>query len=85
MIFALMFDILGSLLSFYALPFATILCTVAVMAIEGKSVIENSRRKKAHVADVPEVIKQIVQAATTEQGTEIFNKIVEQLTKSKNA
>ena len=79
MLFALMFDILGSLLQFYVLPFATILCTIAVIYIEGKSVVENSRRKKAHAADIPEIVKQIVQAATTEQGIEIFNKISEQL------
>lgn len=75
MLFALMFDILGSLLSFYIVPFATILCTIAVIYIEGKSVVENSKRKKAHTADVPEIVKRIVQAATTEQGHEILNEI----------
>ena len=75
MLFALMFDILGSLLSFYIIPFATILCTTAIMYIEGKSVIENSRRKKAHAAEVPDIVKQIVQATTTEQGNEILDKI----------
>lgn len=75
MIFALMFDVLGSLLSFYIIPFATILCTIAVIYIEGRSVVENSKRKKAHAADVPEVVKLIVQAATTEQGHEVLEKI----------
>ena len=75
MLFALMFDILGSLLSFYIVPFATILCTIAVIYIEGKSVVENSKRKKAHAADVPNIVKKIVQAATTEQGHEILNEI----------
>ena len=76
MLFTLMFDALGNLLVFYKLPFATILCTVAIICIEGKSVIENSRRKKAHVADVPEIIKQIVHAKNVEQGLEIFSKII---------
>ena len=75
MLFALMFDILGSLLSFYIVPFATILCTIAVIYIEGKSVVENSKRKKAHAADVPEIVKRIVQAATAEQGHEILSEI----------
>lgn len=75
MLFALMFDILGSLLSFYIVPFATILCTIAIIYIEGKSVVENSKRKKAHAAEVPDIVKQIVQATTTEQGHEILNKI----------
>lgn len=75
MLFALMFDILGSLLSFYIVPFATILCTMAVIYIECKSVIENSRRKKAHAADVPEIVKKIVQAVTAEQGSEILEEV----------
>lgn len=80
MLFALMFDILGSLLSFYIIPFVTILCTVAVMYIEGKSVVENSKRKKAHAAEVPDIVKQIVQATTAEQGHEILDKISQLLT-----
>lgn len=84
MLFALMFDMLGSLLSFYAIPFATILCTVAIIWIEGKSVIENSRHKKAHAADVPEIVKQIVQCATTEKGLEIFNRLQSELSKPKS-
>lgn len=79
MIFALMFDMLGSLLSFYVIPIATILCTVAIIYIEARSVIENSKRKKAHAAEVPDIIKQIVQATTAEQGHEILNKISELL------
>ena len=75
MLFALMFDALGSLLSFYVLPFATVLCTVAITFIEGTSVVENSRRKKAHAARVPDIIMQIVQATTTEQGNEVLKKI----------
>ena len=80
MLFALMFDILGSLLSFYIVPFATILCTIAVIYIEGKSVVENSKRKKAHAADVPDIVKKIVQAATVEQGHEIINEITKIIT-----
>lgn len=79
MLFGFMFDCLGMLLPFYILPFSTMLCALGVIAIEGKSVIENSARKKAHAADIPEVIKKIIQAATTKDA-EI---IVEQLTNKK--
>lgn len=75
MLFALMFDILGSLLSFYIIPFATILCTIAVIYIECTSVVENSKRKKAHAGEVPDIVMQIVQAATAEQGHEILDRI----------
>lgn len=79
LMFAFMVDALGSLLSFYILPFTTMLCALAILCIEGKSVLENSKRRKAHVADVPDMIKQIIQAATTEQGNDVFNKIVKQV------
>lgn len=75
MLFALMFDTLGSLLSFYKIPVATILCTIAIIYIEGKSVVENSKRKKAHAADVPEVVKQIAQADNVEKILELLKKI----------
>lgn len=76
MLFAVMFDALGvCFVHFYYLPFITILSTVAIMAIEGKSVIENSRRKKAHAAEIPDIIKKIVKAATAEQGLAILNQI----------
>lgn len=82
--FALMFDALGSLLPFYAIPFGTILCTVAIICIEGKSVIENSRRKKTHAADIPEIVKQIVQASTARQGSDILTKIINELKTDKD-
>lgn len=84
LMFAFMVDALGSLLSFYILPFATMLCALAILCIEGKSVLENSKRRKAHAGDVPDIVKQIIQAATTEQGHEVFNKIVNQLNVNKN-
>lgn len=83
LMFTFMVDALGSLLSFYILPFATMLCALAILCIEGKSVLENSKRRKAHAGDVPDMIKQIIQAATTEQGHKVFNSIVEQITVNK--
>lgn len=84
LMFAFMVDALGSLLSFYILPFATMLCALAILCIEGKSVLENSKRRKAHAGDVPDMVKQIIQAVTTEQGNDVFNKIVNQLNMNKN-
>ena len=84
LLFALMFDMLGSFLSFYKVPFATILCAISIMLIEGRSVIENSRRKKAHAADIPDIVKQIVQAATAKQGHDVLEKIVNELKQQDN-
>ena len=75
LMFLLLFDLIGSLFEFYKLPFATLLGSVAVIAIELKSVIENSRRKKSHSAEIPEIIKEIVQCTTTAKGEEILKRI----------
>lgn len=76
MLFAIMFDALGiCFVHSYLLPFATIVCTIAIMLIEGKSVVENGRRKKAHAADIPEIIRQIMKAVTTKQATEILEQL----------
>lgn len=75
MLFGFMFDCLGMLLPFYILPFGTMLCTIGVIAIEGKSVIENSARKKANAADIPDMIKKIIQAATTKEAEHILNEL----------
>lgn len=80
MLFFLMFDLLGMLLPFYNLPYGTMLVTVAILIIEGLSVVENHKRKKAHAAHVPEVIKKIVQASTLEQGLAILNQIKQEVT-----
>lgn len=79
MLFGFMFDCLGMLLPFYILPFVTMLCTTGTILIEGKSVLENSARKKAHAADIPEVIKKIIHAAS-QKDAEI---ILEQLANKK--
>lgn len=79
MLFGFMFDCLGMLLPFYILPFGTMLCTAGIIMIEGKSVLENSARKKAHAADIPDVIKKIIQAATTKDA----ELVLEQLTNKK--
>lgn len=65
--FAMIFDILGAFLSFYYLPFLSMLCTMAIVIIEARSVVENSGRRRSHAAEVPALIKDIVEAATTEQ------------------
>jgi len=83
LIFTLMFDMLGALLPFYSLPFATMLCAIGIICIEARSVIENSQRKHSHAAEVPDMVKQIVEAATSEQGAEVLSTISDMLSKYK--
>lgn len=79
LIFALLFDLIGSLFTFYKLPFVTMLGSISVIAIELASVIENSKRKKSHAAEVPDIIKKIIQCATTKDGEKILEEITKEL------
>lgn len=73
LLFTLMFDAMGMLLVFYSLPFATMVCTASILAIEGKSMIEHSARKKSSAADIPEMVRQIIKAANTRDAQNIID------------
>lgn len=79
LIFLLLFDLISSLFEFYKLPFATLLGSVAVIAIELKSVIENSRRKKSHSAEIPDIVKEIIQCSTVGRGKEILEQLIKEV------
>lgn len=83
LMFLLLFDMIGSLFPFYTLPFASILGSIAVIAIELISVIENSKRKKSHAGEIPEIVKKIVQCATSKDGEKILDEIRKELNDNK--
>lgn len=83
LIFALLFDLIGSLFTFYKLPFASILGSISVIAIELASVLENSRRKKSHSAEIPDMVRKIIQCATTKDGEKILEEIRKELQENK--
>lgn len=83
LIFLLLFDMIGSLFSFYKLPFASIVGSIAVITIELISVLENSKRKKSHSAEIPSIIKKIIQCATAKDGEKILEEISKELQDNK--
>ncbi|MBE6326650.1 MAG: hypothetical protein E7077_06245 [Bacteroidales bacterium] len=83
MLFLLMFDLLGAFLSFYVMPFATMLGALSIILIEGKSVIENSRRKKSNSANIPDVMRQIVNAKNIRESKEVYEAILKELNNTK--
>lgn len=74
-IFGLFIDVLGLFFPWYILPYCVIVCTLGILLIEGKSVIENLRRKKSHAAEVLDAVQEIIKAATEKDA----EKIIEQL------
>lgn len=84
LMFLLLFDLIGTLFPFYKLPFASILGSIAVIAIELISVLENSRRKKSSAAEIPELVKKIIQCATAKDGKAIIEEITNEIKSQKN-
>ena len=68
-------DILGLCSPWYHLPYAAIICTAAVISIEGVSIVENFKKKKSHAADVAEVAKNIIECLTKEEAEKIIKTI----------
>lgn len=56
----LFLDIIGSLFSWYMLPYVELVIAVGAILIEGFSVIENKRRKHSHAALIPTIAKEII-------------------------
>ena len=74
-LFAALIDTLGLFFPWYLLPYFVMACTLGVLLIEGRSVIENSRKKKSQAADIPDAVRSIIQAATREEAEKVLEQI----------
>ena len=75
MVFALMFDFLAGLFTWYVAPFATVVYTISAVLIEFISVREKLQKIKVNAAEVPDIIRQIVQAASAKDAEKIVELI----------
>lgn len=71
LLFGVMIDLLGLAFTWYDNPYCAILVTLGEVAIEAKSVIENLRKSKSAAKDLPEVLRQIIRAATPDEAEKI--------------
>lgn len=65
-------DVLGLAFPWYSIPFAAILVTLAVVLIEGWSVVEKYKKIKSAAAEIPDMISKIVNAATSKDAEKII-------------
>ena len=75
MLFAGLIDTLGLFFAWYVLPYFLIVCTLGVLLIEGRSVLENSRKKKSHAADIVDAVEDIIKAATEKDAERIIERL----------
>lgn len=79
----LFIDIIGGFFVWYSLPFATMLITLGVIIIEGRSVYENTKAKKSQAAKLPDAIRAIIQCADAKSAEELLSKFNEITTNKK--
>lgn len=76
--FAVLIDVLGLIFPWYDLPYFAVAVTLGVLLIEGKSVIENFRRKRSHAAEIVEMVSKIIQCTDANEAQNII-KMLKQL------
>lgn len=76
-IFGVLLDVLGLCFTWYAIPYAAVLVTLGILMIEGKSVLENFRKKKSNAADIVDVIGEILECADSDTAQKIIKKLKE--------
>ena len=74
-IFGVLIDVLGLAFPWYAIPYIAIVCTLGILVIEGKSVLENFQKKKSSAAKVAEVAAAIVECIDNETAEKIIKAI----------
>lgn len=74
-VFGVLIDVLGLAFTWYVMPYVAIVCTLGILIIEGKSVIENFQKKKSSAAQVVDIIEAIVDAADNETAEKIIKAI----------
>lgn len=74
-IFGVLIDILGLAFPWYAIPYLAIICTLGILVIEGKSVLENFQKKKSSAAQIVDVIETIVNCTDNETAEKIIKAI----------
>lgn len=74
-VFGVLIDILGLTFTWYIIPYCAIICTLGILVIEGKSVLENLQKKKSSAAQVVDVIQAIVDATDNDTAEKIIKAI----------
>lgn len=81
--FGVIIDVLGLAFVWYNLPYCAVVVAVGVVLIEAKSVLENYRQMKSAAREVPEMIQEIIKAATSKDAEKVIELIKDNDTRNK--
>lgn len=68
-------DCVGIFFDVYEFPFMAAIFTAGLLYIEWRSLREHSKRRKSHTAELTEIIRDIIAAATKRDAREILEKL----------
>ena len=71
-VFGVLIDLLGLSFPWYAIPYCAVVCTLGILLIEGKSVIENFQKKKSSAAQIVDIIETIIGCTDNETAEKII-------------
>lgn len=74
-VFGVLIDVLGLSFTWYVMPYCAVVCTLGILVIEGKSVLENFQKKKSCAAQVADIIEAIVEATDNDTAEKIIKAI----------
>lgn len=74
-IFAVLIDVLGLSFTWYVIPYCCVICTLGILIIEGKSVLENFQKKKSSAAKVVGIIETIIECTDNDTAEKIIKAI----------
>lgn len=72
-VFGVLIDILGLFFPWYDIPYACIIVTLGVILIEGKSVIENFKKKRSSAAQVLDIVAKIIECADEKDARKLIS------------
>lgn len=77
-------DILGVCIDWFDKPYAIVIGTASVLIVEGKSVLENLKKKKSNAAEAADYAKKIVECLTKEEAEKLIRLIKDDKNNSYN-
>ena len=79
--FGVIIDVLGLAFVWYNIPYCAVIVAVGVVLIEAKSVLENYQKMKSAARNMPDVVRQIIDAVTDKDANKVIELIKDNDTK----
>lgn len=76
MLLGFVFDLIGVVFPFYVYPYLSVLICVGIVLIEIKSVWEHARRRKSQVMEIPNIIEEVIKAASKPDAEAAIKRII---------